>query len=166
MQNLIEVVKIGKYTLEGKTEQLDFKKIVSAIYWESARSKYTKMELKYHSFKENLEILWKSFLKIFFGLESSKNRIFKTCGILRKSQKNRKISKIEPGRPGMLRNRSETIFFWTLGGPCGQNESYTNSVRPFFMMLYNSEVGPLLTDFPEILFSSICVHMTWVIKNY
>ena len=49
-------------------------------------------------------------MKIFFGLGSSKNRIFKTCEILRKFRKNRKKSQIGPGRSGKVRNRPKPIF--------------------------------------------------------
>ena len=33
-------------------------------------------------------------------------------------------------------------IFWTLGGLCDQNESYTGLVGPFLMILYNCEVRP------------------------
>ena len=37
-----------------------------------------------------------------------------------------------------------------------QNELYTSLVRPFLRKLCCCEVGPFLTDFPEIPFWSIC----------
>ena len=41
------------------------------------------------------------------------------------------------------------LIFLSLGFPCGQNESNTSFTRPFFMIFYSCEVGPLLTEFPR-----------------
>ena len=70
------------------------------------------------------------------------------------SLKNLKNWWIDLWRSDKLRNPPKQ-FFWTLGGPCGQNESYTGLVRPLFMILYNFEVGPLLADIPETAFLTI-----------
>ena len=47
-----EVFRIGKNTLEGKNEQLDFKNLAFLKFWEYAKIKNIKMELKYQSFME------------------------------------------------------------------------------------------------------------------
>ena len=72
--------------------------------------------------------------------------------ILEKIEKNRKS--VREGRESWG-NHSKPIFR-SLGGPCGQNESYTSLVRPFPMKLCFGEVGAFLADFPETRFWSIC----------
>ena len=68
-----------------------------------------------------------------------------------------KIAKIrESARGGRICCGIEPkLIFWTLGGLCDQNESYTGLVGPFLMILYNCEVRPFSVDFPEITFRSI-----------
>ena len=81
--------------------------------------------------------------------------------ILEKSEKNRKSVRGWRTNGG---NHPKPIF-WSLGGPCGQNEPYTNLVRPFSMKLCFCEVGPFLADFLEISFWSICVSVISREKN-
>ena len=55
--------------------------------------------------------------------------------------------------------------FWSLGGPCDQNEAYTSLVRPFLKKLGAREVGPFLAEFPEMTFWSICGYGPSATKN-
>ena len=57
------------------------------------------------------------------------------------------------------------LIFWCLGCLCGQIESYTSLARPFLMIFYYCEVGPILPEFPEIPFSTICEYVTLQEKN-
>ena len=118
------------------------------------------MELKYHIFWEFQNILKKSIFEHFFRTRKSKNSVFRgsvmLLGILKKIEKNRKS--VRGGRAS-CGNHPKPIF-WSLGGPCGQNESYTSLVRPFSKKLCFCEVGPFLADFPEIPFWSICGYVT------
>ena len=79
-----------------------------------------------------------------------------------------KIAKIrESARGGRICGGIEPkLIFWTLGGLCDQNESYTGLVGPFLMILYNCEVRPFSADFPEISFSSIIESTTSQRENY
>ena len=70
-----------------------------------------------------------------FGEISEKTKFHKSA------QKSRECCGIDP-----------KLIFWTLGGLCGQNESYTSLVRPFLMIFYNREIRPFLADFREIPF--------------
>ena len=72
--------------------------------------------------------------------------------ILEKFEKNRKL--IRGGRVSWG-NHPKPIF-WSLGGPCGQYESYTSLARPFSTKLCCSEVKTFLADFLEIAFWSMC----------
>ena len=129
-------------------------------YWECARCKYTKMELKYHIFWKNQNILKKSIFEHFFRTRKSKNSVFRGSAaqleILVKFEKNHKS--VRGGRVSC--GNHPKPFFRSLGGPCGQNESYTSPVRPFSKKLCCGEVGPFLSDFPEIAFWSLCGYVT------
>ena len=122
-------------------------------YWEYAKCKYTKMELKYHSFWEKYEIWKKSIFEHFFRTRKSKNSVFRgsevEVEILEKIEKNRES--VRGGRVS-CGNHPKPIF-WSLGGPCEQNESYTSLVRSFSKKLCFCEVWPFLADFPKSTFS-------------
>ena len=130
------------------------------ICWEYARCKYTKMELKYHIFWKNYEIEKKSIFEHFFRTRKSKNSVFRGSAaqleILEKIEKNR-----ESVRRGWVScGNHPKLIFWSLGGLCGQNKSYTSLIGPFSKKLCFYEVGPFLADFLEIAFWSICGYVT------
>ena len=56
---------------------------------------------------------------------------------------------------GQVAETTPKPVFWSLGGPCDQNESYTSLVRPFLKKLGAREVGAFLVDFPEMTFWSV-----------
>ena len=78
----------------------------------------------------------KHYVKINFRTFFSDSTGWKICfrgstsqlEILEKSEKNRKSVRGWRTNGG---NHLKSIF-WSLGGPCGQNESYTSLARPFF----------------------------------
>ena len=72
--------------------------------------------------------------------------------ISKKIEKNRKSAR--RGRVS-CGNHPKPVF-WSLGGPCDQNESYTSLIRPFLTKFCGPEVGAFMADFPEIAFWSIC----------
>ena len=123
------------------------------------------MELKYRSFWEKYETWKKSIFEHFFRTRKSKNSVFEDpwprSKFPKKSRKNHKSA-----RGGRISwgNHPKPIF-WSLGGPCGHNESYTSPVRPFSKKLCFCEVGPFLADFPEIPFWSICGYVISQEKN-
>ena len=55
----------------------------------------------------------------------------------------------------MCGNHPKPVF-WSLGGPCDQNEAYTSLARPFLTKLGLREVGPFLAEFPDMAFWSRC----------
>ena len=117
------------------------------------------MELKYRIFWKIQNILKKSIFEHFFRTRRSKNSVFRGSAaqleILVNIEKNRKS--VRGGRVSC--GNHPKPFFRSLGGPCGQNESYTSLVRPFSKKLCFCEVGPFLADFSKIPFWSICGYL-------
>ena len=136
------------------------------IYWEYARCKHIKMELKFHIFRKIQNILKKSIFEHFFRTRKSKNSVFRGSAaqleILEKIAKNRKS--VRGGRVSWENHPKH--FFRSSAGPCGQNESYTNFVRPFPKKLLFGEVSSFLVNFPEIPFWSMCGYVISPMKNY
>ena len=118
------------------------------------------MELKYRIFWKNQNILKKSIFEHFFRTRKSKNSVFRgsvvLLGILKKIEKNRKSAR---GSRVSWGNLPKSIFL-SLGGLCGQYESYTSLVRPFPMKLCFCEVGAFSADFPETRFWPMCRYVT------
>ena len=107
-------------------------------------------------FGKIMKLKKKSIFEYFFRTRKSKNSVFRGSvvhlEILEKIEKNHKS--VRKGRESWG-NRPKH-FFRSLGGPCGQKESYTSLVRPFAKKLYFCEVGSFLADFFEISLWSIC----------
>ena len=118
------------------------------------------MELKYRIFWKNQNILKKSIFEHFFRTRKSKNSVFRgsvaELEIIEKIKKNRKSVR----RGWVSWGNHPKPFFQSLGGLCGQYESYTSLVRPFSKKLFFCEVRAFLADFPEIAFWSICGYVT------
>ena len=111
-----------------------------------------KLELKYHSFKENQKNIRKNNFRPFFLTQKSKKSVFQDLWSLLKL-----VEKISKFHKSVQKSREccvidPKLIFWTLGGLCGQNESYTSLVRQFLMIFYNREIRPFLADILEITF--------------
>ena len=118
------------------------------------------MELKYHIFGNFKQILKKLFFEHFFRTRKSKNSVFRgSVAEVEISRKILEICKSAQGGRTSCGNRPKPIF-WSLGGPCGQNESYTSLTRPFSKKLSFGEVGAFLADLSEIPFWSVCGYVT------
>ena len=131
-----------------------------SIYWEFEKSEYTKIELKYHSFKENQNFWWKLIFEKKFRTQKLEKSVFQDMWNLMKFLKKIEKFRISPQGGRARFGIDPNIFFWRLGCLCGQNESYTSLVRPFLMIFYFREVRPFFTDFMEIAFSMIFKIMT------
>ena len=125
-------------------------------YWRYARCEYTKLELKFHIFWKIQNFLKNFDFRSFFRTLKSKKSLFFDIGCPGEISE-----KIENFRKSRLRGRTSCgnhpkPVFWSLGGPCDQNEAYTSLVRPFLKKLWAREVGAFLADFPEIPFWPVC----------
>ena len=107
----------------------------------------------------------KSIFEHFFLCSESKYSVFEDLWPRSKfTKKSRKSYKSARGGRISWGNHPKPIF-WSLGGPCGQNESYTSLKRPFSKKLCFGEVRAFLADFPEIAFWSMCGYVISREKN-
>ena len=107
------------------------------------------MQLKFHIFTDSNVFAWKSFLKKIFEVQSWGTRFFGILSLDRNFAKKTSKNRIMTSGGRISCGIHPNLIFSSLGFPCGQNESYTSFIRPFLMIFYSCEVGPLLTEFPR-----------------